>query len=152
MQKTPPAASPDAYVASLSGWQQELVVALRRAARSIPAEEVVKWGHLVYLSNGPAFLIRAEDHRVLFGFWRGKRLRDIEPRLKAGGKYEMATLELREGMSVSGSTARKLVTQAVELNETVGDPTRIAPRPARARKTAKKTPPRASKKTVRKRR
>lgn len=142
--KTPPAANPDAYVDGLSGWQRESVVALRRAARSMPLEEVVKWGHLVYLSNGPAFLIRAEEHRVLFGFWRGKRLRDIEPRLKPGGKYEMATLELREGMSVSGATARKLVKQAVELNETVGDPTRIAPRP----KAAKKSP----KKAVRKRR
>jgi hypothetical protein len=43
-------------------------------------------------------LIRAEDARVLFGFWRGKLLRAIEPRLKPGGKYEMATLELREAM------------------------------------------------------
>ncbi|MBB6095571.1 hypothetical protein HNQ60_004461 [Povalibacter uvarum] len=152
MQKTPPAANPDAYVEGLCGWQQEFVIALRRAARSIPAEEVVKWGHLVYLSNGPAFLIRAEAHRVLFGFWRGQRLLDIEPRLKPGGKYEMATLELLEGMSVSAATARKLVKQAVELNETVGDPTRIAPRPKRAKKAAKKTPPRVSKKTIRKRR
>jgi hypothetical protein len=57
-------------------------------------DEKIKWGHLVYFSNGPAFLIRAEDHRVLFGFWRGKRLRAIEPRLKPGGKFEMATLVL----------------------------------------------------------
>ena len=44
----------------------------------------MKWGHLVYLSNGPVLLIRAEEKRVLFGFWRGKRLREIAPRLKAG--------------------------------------------------------------------
>ncbi len=38
-------------------------------------------------SNGlPACLIHVEDHRVLFGFWRGKRLRDLEPRIKASGK------------------------------------------------------------------
>ena len=59
--------------------------------------EVIKWGHLVYFSNGPVFLVRAEDERVLFGFWRGQSLRDIEPRLRGGGKYEMATLELVEG-------------------------------------------------------
>ena len=40
-----------------------------------------------------------EDERVLFGFWRGQRLREIEPRLKPGGKYEMATFEIREGVT-----------------------------------------------------
>ena len=54
-------------------------------------------GPLVYFANGPVLLIRAEEERVLFGFWRGQRLREIEPRLKPGGKYEMATLEFREG-------------------------------------------------------
>ena len=38
-------------------------------------DEVIKWGHLVYFSNGPVLLIRAEANRVLFGFWRGQRLR-----------------------------------------------------------------------------
>ena len=75
---------------------------MRRDAQSSGAqgdelEEAVKWGHLVYAANGPVLLIRAEDERVLFGFWRGQRLREIEPRLKPGGKYEMATLEIREG-------------------------------------------------------
>ena len=34
---------------------------------------------------------------MLLDFWRGQRLRATEPRLKPGGKYEMATLEIREG-------------------------------------------------------
>ena len=80
---------------------------------------------LVYLSNGPALLIRAEEHRVLFGFWKGKRLRKIDQRLKPGGRYEMATIELRQGDEVSVTTARRLVKQAVELNKTLGDPTFI---------------------------
>ena len=83
----------------------------------------MKWGHLVYASNGPVLLIRAEDERVLFGFWRGQRLREIEPRLKPGGKYEMATLEIREGVTVKPAVAARLTKEAVELNETVGDPT-----------------------------
>jgi hypothetical protein len=70
-------------------------------------------------------LIRAEDKRVLFGFWRGKRLLGIDGRLKPGGKYEMATIELREGGVVSSSTARRLATEAVKLNNTLGDPTDI---------------------------
>jgi hypothetical protein len=73
-------------------------------------------------------LIRAEDERVLFGFWRGQRLRDIEPRLKKGGKYEMATLELREGMTISSAAARRLARQAAALNRTLGDPTLDAKR------------------------
>jgi hypothetical protein len=96
MKKSPPAANPDAYVAALSGWQRSCVESLRAAVHSAgDVEEVVKWGHLVYLSNGPVLLIRAEDHRVLFGFWRGKRLLRIDERLKASGKYELANLELR---------------------------------------------------------
>jgi hypothetical protein len=86
-------------------------------------EEVIKWGHLVFYANGPVSLIRGEDHRVLFGFWRGKRLREIEPRLKPGGKYEMATLELREGDRIGSKRVRRLVMQAVALNKKHGDPT-----------------------------
>lgn len=125
MQKTPPAANPDAYVAALDGWRRDLVERLRAAVQSAAKlDEKVKWGHLVYFSNGPVLLIRAEAQRVLFGFWRGKRLLGIEPRLKPGGKYELATLDLREGMTISVATASKLVKQAVALNASVGDPTR----------------------------
>lgn len=126
MRKAIPAANPDAYVAALAGWQREHVENLRSAVRGAAVlEEVVKWGHLVYFSNGPVLLIRAEEQRVLFGFWRGQRLQAIEPRLKAGGKYEMATLELREEMTVSSALARRLTKQAVALNKSIGNPTQI---------------------------
>jgi hypothetical protein len=104
MKKAVPAANPDAYVEALSGWQRATVERLRAAVvASAQLDEVIKWGHLVYFSNGPVLLIRAEESRVLFGFWRGKRLRDIEERLKPGGKYEMANA----------------------LNKKLGDPTDI---------------------------
>ena len=129
MQKAKPAANPDAYVATLGGWRRECVDALRSSVRaSAVLEEVVKWGHLVYLANGPVLLIRAEDDRVLFGFWRGQRLRTIEPGLKRGGKYEMATLELREGTTVDAATVRRLTQEAVALNERLGDPRLAAKR------------------------
>lgn len=127
MKKSVPAASPEAYVASLNGWRRGCVDRLRAAVHSAgDLEEVVKWGHLVYLSNGPVLLIRAEEERVLFGFWRGQRLRAIEPGLKPGGKYEMATLELREGMDPDPSTLRRLASEAVALNRTLGNPTDAA--------------------------
>lgn len=135
MKRATPAASPDAYVASLHGWRRTLVDLLRAAAGSVPMlDEVVKWGHLVYLADGPVLLIRAEGERVLFGFWHGQRLTSIEPRLKAGGKYEMATLELREGMSVKTTTARRLVREAAALNQTLGNPTRAAMPATKARR------------------
>jgi hypothetical protein len=127
MKKQTPAESPAAYVAALDGWRRKCVERLRRGVRAAASlEEVIKWGHLVYLANGPVLLIRAEENRVLFGFWRGQRLREIEPRLKPGGKYEMATLELREGDTIAPATIRRLAREAATLNQSVGDPTKVA--------------------------
>lgn len=126
MKRAPVAASPDAYVAALSGWQRGVVERLRETVlASAAVAEVIKWGHLVYLSNGPVLLIRAEEHRVLFGFWRGKRLREIHPPLKPGGKYEMASLELHEGDEISADVVRRLTKDAVRLNAALGDPTNV---------------------------
>lgn len=117
--------TPDAYVAALSGWQQAQVAALRAAVleASPGLEERLKWGHLVYFSNGPVLLIRAEPTRVLFGFWRGKRLLHLEPHMRGGGKFELRTLELREDTPFERETALALVKAAVALNTEVGDPT-----------------------------
>ncbi|MGX1742719.1 DUF1801 domain-containing protein [Bosea sp. NPDC055353] len=123
MKMGPAATSPDAYVETLSGWQRALVEQLRHEVRAAaPLDERIKWTHLVYFSNGPVLLIRAEEKRVLFGFWRGKRLRELAPRLKAGGKYELATWELREGDSVDPALLTRLVQEAVRLNDEVGNP------------------------------
>ena len=127
MKKSIPAESPAAYVASLSGWQRSCVERLRSIVRKSPnLDEIIKWGHLVYMSNGPTLLIRAEEQRVLFGFWRGQRLREIDERLKPGGKYEMATIELREGDSIKPSVVSRLTKKAVALNAALGNPTDAA--------------------------
>ena len=127
MRKSAPAIDPDAYVRALSGWRRACVEMLRGAVRKAAGlEETVKWGHLVYAANGPALLIRAEGERVLLGFWRGQRLREIEPRLKPGGNYEMATFDIREGMTIKPAVVSRLTRQAVALNKKVGDPTKAA--------------------------
>lgn len=127
MKKSIPAENPEAYVASLAGWRRACVMALRKEVLAAGTlDEVIKWGHLVYFTKGPVLLIRAEEKRVLFGFWRGQRLRETEPRLKPGGKYEMATLELREGDDVAPRVVRKLVREAIALNQRLGDPTKVA--------------------------
>lgn len=128
MKKSAPAGSPDAYIAALGGWQRPLVEGLRRSALAAgKLDEQIKWGHLVYFSDGPVLLIRAEENRVLLGFWRGRRLRDLEVRLKPGGKYELATMALREGDQIDPERVKSLVKAAIDLNHTIGDPTTAAP-------------------------
>jgi len=62
MKKSVPAASPEAYVASLTEWRRACVEELRAAVRGAARfEEVI---------------------------WRGQRLRELEPRLRPGGKYD----------------------------------------------------------------
>jgi hypothetical protein len=126
MKKATPAATPDAYVAALSGWQRALVEQLRSAVLGgAVLDEIIKWGHLVYMLNGPVLLIRAEENRVLFGFWRGQRLREMDPLLKPGGKYEMATREFHERDEVNAALSRRLAEEAVRLNKMLGDPTKL---------------------------
>ncbi len=129
MEKGPAAASPDAYVAGLDGWRRDRVEALRAAVRAVDGlTEVIKWGHLVYLSNGPVLLIRAEGQRVLLGFWRGQRLLDVEPRLKPGGQFEMASVSLADGDTIDAETVTTLTRAAVSLNAGLGDPTKAPKR------------------------
>jgi hypothetical protein len=127
MKKMVPAASPDAYVAALSGWQKPLVEGLRRdTLMAGKLEERIKWGNLVYFSNGPVLVIHTEEERVVFGFWRGQRLRGIDQRLKPGGKYEMANLVLVEGDRLAAARVKQLVKAAIALNAELGDPTAAA--------------------------
>src|SRR3546814_9297582 len=76
--------------------------------RAAPFDETIKWTNLVFMANGPCILIRAEEHRVLLGFWRGKRLRALEPRIKASGKYELGNLVMTEATQVTPETVAKL--------------------------------------------
>ena len=123
MRSGPLPASPDEYLQSISGWRRERVDVLRAIAQRVGgSDETIKWGHLVYLANGPAFLIRAEENRVLFGFWRGKRLLDIEPRMTGGGKYELRTLDLRQETPIDPAVAERLIREAIRLNREVGNP------------------------------
>ena len=120
------ARTPDEYFSCFVGWQGMYAAALRDVVReSAPAlEERLKWGHVVYFRNGPVLLIRAEPTRVLFGFWRGKRLKNIEPRLRGDGKYEMATLELKEDTPFERGVALTPAGEAASLSSRLGDPTR----------------------------
>ena len=119
----PAADSADAYIAALSGWQLERCRMMRAAIMAAaPFDETIKWTNLVFMANGPCNLIRAEQQRVLLGFWRGKRLRDLEPRIKASGKYELGNLVMTEATDVSPGTVTTLAAEAFRLNAELGNP------------------------------
>ena len=120
----PAAESPDAYIAALSGWQRERCAMMRAAIMAAARfEETIKWTNLVFMANGPCILIRAEQHRVLLGFWRGKRLREVDPRIKASGKYELGNRVMTEGTEVMVAQVAKLAAEAHRLNIELGNPT-----------------------------
>jgi hypothetical protein len=119
----PAAENPDAYIAALSGWQRERCEMMRAAIlRAAPFEETIKWTNLVFTANGPCILIRAEEHRVLLGFWRGKRLRDLDPRIKASGKYELGNLVMTEATEITADAVSRLAADAFRLNTELGNP------------------------------
>lgn len=119
----PAAETPDAYIAALSGWQLERCRVMRAAIMdAAPFAETIKWTNLVFMANGPCILIRAEEQRVLLGFWRGKRLREIEPRIKASGKYELGNLVLTEATEATAEQVARLAAEAYRLNIELGNP------------------------------
>src|SRR5690242_8704214 len=121
------AASPDAFVDELAGWRRDLVAMLRAAVTAGAAfDELIKWGNLVFAHNGLCVLIHVEDHRVVFGFWRGKRLTALEPRIKPGGKYELGNIVFFEGDTIEPAHVARLAREAARLNEELGDPTTVA--------------------------
>ena len=120
------AADPDDYVARLSGWQRDLVTALRAAVLSAGGfDETIKWTNLVFLANGPCILIRAEERRVLLGFWRGKRLVELDRRIRPSGKYELGNITLGPDDTVNAEAIRALATAARALNHEFGNPSTI---------------------------
>jgi len=126
MATGPSPANPQEWLASLGTWQRPLADAMRAAILSAASfSETVKWRNLVFVSNGPAILIHAEDDRVLLGLWRGKRLSDREPSLKPSGKYELANWTFRAGDEVQPDRIAALASAAVALNAEFGDPTKL---------------------------
>jgi hypothetical protein len=122
----PAAASPDAYVEALSGWRRDRVTMLRAAINAGPPfEEIIKWHNLVFVSNGLCILIHTEETRVILGFWRGKRLVQLDQRIKPSGKYELGNITLGEDTPIDPADVTRLAAAAAALNAEFGDPTRL---------------------------
>ena len=120
------AASPDAFVEELSGWKSELVALLRAAVNAGAAfDEIIKWGNLVFVHHGLCVLIHIEAHRVVLGFFRGKRLTGMEPRIRPSGKYELGNIVFFEGEAIEPEKVSALAAEAARLNAALGDPTAL---------------------------
>ena len=115
----------DEYIEGLEGWQAEAVSKLREIVkRAAPdASEAVKWAQPVYDKGGPFAYIRAFKNHVNFGFWRGASLEDPNGLLQGDGD-KMRHLKLTGIDEINPEVFSALVRQAVQLNETLGDPTK----------------------------
>ena len=121
------AATPDAFVEALSGWQRDCVAMLRAAINAAGGfDEIIKWHNLVFVAGGPCVLIHVEEHRIVLGFWRGKRLTHLDPRIKPSGKYELGNLIITPDTLIDPALITRLASEAAALNADVGDPTAVA--------------------------
>ncbi len=115
------------YIAGLSGWQRDVVVALRQSILLAGGvEEVLKWGHPVYLAGGPVCLVKAFPGHVTLGFWRGADMRDLDDRLAPHGRYDMASFRLTGPRQLNDAEIAALVARGIALNREKGDPTKEA--------------------------
>lgn len=125
MMKGEAAANPGAYVEALSGWQRDYVEMLRAAIhKGGEFQEGIKWTNLLFSSNGPCLVVRAEEHRVILAMFRGKRLVHFDPRIKPSGKFELANLIVTGPDTVDPALVTQLASEAAKLNAELGDPTK----------------------------
>ena len=62
----------------------------------------------------------------MLGFWRGKRLDHLDPRIKPSGKYELGNLVITPETPIDPSIVTRLASEAFALNAELGDPTAVA--------------------------
>lgn len=122
------ATTPEDWIALWSGWTRHTAEHLRDALLAgAPFTLSIKWGNLLFSSNGACAVIHVEDHRVVLALFRGKRLRAMDPAIKASGKYELGNLTFGPENAVDHETITELSKAAADLNAELGDPTRKTP-------------------------
>lgn len=120
------AKTPGEWIALWSGWNRTCAEQLRDALLAgAPFELSVKWGNLLFAHHGTCAVIHVDEGRVVLAFFRGKRLRAIDPAIKASGKFELGNLFFREESVVDHAAIANLAAAAAVLNAELGDPTRL---------------------------
>ena len=115
----------DGYVAAIPAPLGEVAAALREAVRTAApeAKESIKWAQPVYEAGGPFAALKAYPRWVTLTFWRGAALDDPSGRLTGDGD-RMRHARFASVDDVRATPVADLVRQAVELNRTLGDPTK----------------------------
>ena len=116
-------ASPDDWLEDAGIWQRQVIDKLIAAiTQAEDFELAIRYGNLFFFHHGQCIVIRHEEERVILGFFRGKRLLATQPRLKPGGKYELANIVLTQQSCDVPENLTELALQAARLNEQLGDP------------------------------
>jgi hypothetical protein len=124
MIKGTAAESPDAYIEALTGWQRNYVEMLRTAFHAgAEFSETIKWTNLLFESNGPCIVVRAEEYRVIIAFFRGKRLAHLDPRIKPSGKFELANFIVKSDPGMGSTVFTHWASTAAAFNAELGSPT-----------------------------
>lgn len=120
----PEAATVDAYIARLKGWQRELVTKLRTLIKqqASDASETILWSQPVFTLNGPVLYIKAFTDHVNLGFWRGNELDDSGNRL-VGDLPTMRHVIIRNLNEFDKDLFEHYIRQAFKLSREKGDPT-----------------------------
>lgn len=115
----------DSYIAGLEDWQAEIVSGVRQILNEAApdADEAIKWAQPVYSSNGPFAYIKAFKNSVNFGFWRGVELNDPKGLLQGSGD-KMRHVKITSTDDIDAAAFSDFVNQAMQLNQTKGDPTK----------------------------
>jgi hypothetical protein len=124
----PEAKSVDGYVEGLGEPRAAVARRLREAVRAAApeAKESVKYGQLVYESDGPFAALKGMPRWVTLTFWRGAAMAaepELAPLLDGEGDrmrhHRFGTVE-----DVRDDEVAALVRRAVTMNAELGDPTK----------------------------
>ena len=112
------------YVGVLPEPQRAIVSQLVRLIEDTAPqlELAVEWAQPVFSHRGPCMWLKATSRYVQLGFWRGAELEDPELVLRGDGA-KIRHIRLSELDDIDVAILSKLVSQAMELNERLGDPT-----------------------------
>jgi hypothetical protein len=119
--------SVDDWSKKLTGWQADALRLVRAiVARHAPdATLSIKWGQPVWEKNGPLAWAKPAAEHFSVGFWRGAELSDPANVLEGDGD-RMRHVKLTSAEDVERMPLADFVSEAVRLNETLGDPTKRA--------------------------
>jgi hypothetical protein len=115
----------DDYVASIPPPLDAVAAELRRVVQAAAPEagESIKWGQPVYDAGGPFAALKAFSRHVTLTFWRGAALPDPTGLLGGDGD-RMRHARFSSLDDVREEPIADLVRAAMELNRTLGDPTK----------------------------